>query len=163
MSREIKFRAFADFIEFQVMLEDVSIHSASGMVGLNLGAFYKALNSTDWEVSDDLFRNKNTGETFDIDSVGVYDSGEDYYFFEGTKIMQYTGLKDKNGVEIYEGDIIETIGSEGLIHHKIIFDDGGFCHENIKYPSMKGKLRQDWVSRFYVIGNIYANPELLKQ
>ena len=63
---------------------------------------------------------------------------------ECTILMQYTGLKDKNGVEIYEGDIVKY--EYGQIF-EIKWDYGLLSHlENI------------W---FKIIGNIYENPELL--
>lgn len=82
-------------------------------------------------------------------------------------LMQYTGLKDKNGKEIYEGDII-TFGK--YIKYRVIFEDSCFYlyhHEGLK----------DWDGTDYrwgplyrikelsfdveLIGNIYENPELL--
>lgn len=73
-------------------------------------------------------------------------------------LMQYTGLKDKNGKEIYEGDIVRsTFNGIG----KIEWDE-----RNATYRSV-GKTADMTLSvvtrESEIIGNIYENPELLKQ
>lgn len=74
----------------------------------------------------------------------------------GYVLMQYTGLKDKNGVEIYEGDIVAI--NEPKEVFKVVFKDGSF------YPSstLLQKCDDSHNLEFYeIIGNIYENPELL--
>jgi uncharacterized phage protein (TIGR01671 family) len=70
-------------------------------------------------------------------------------------IMQYTGLKDKNGVEIYEGDIISYgYGNNGLIEW---YQD--YCQFSVNIgDGIDPQEVGDWCK---VIGNIYENPELL--
>jgi uncharacterized phage protein (TIGR01671 family) len=79
-------------------------------------------------------------------------------------IMQYTGLKDKNGVEIYEGDIVKTTSSEltGRWKHKVYkieFKEIN-CIANAKYMGFDFQFNVDEIE---VIGNIYENPELLEK
>jgi len=69
-------------------------------------------------------------------------------------VMQYTGLKDRNGKEIYEGDIVKD---EGVVFKK----DAAFQVKN--YPLMNFFIEgfEDKKSKLEVIGNIHENPELL--
>lgn len=76
---------------------------------------------------------------------------------EHVHIVLFTGLKDKNDVEIYEGDIV-TAG----LPAKVVFVDGAFTLRREGMP--EGALLSD-IQKEYpceVIGNIYENPELLK-
>jgi len=73
-------------------------------------------------------------------------------------LLQYTGLKDKNGKEIYEGDVIETNGIENCEKALIIFHDGVFVadFEEFDFIGWEHLNGLDMT----VIGNIYENPEL---
>lgn len=70
------------------------------------------------------------------------------------EIMQFTGLCDKNGKEIYEGDILKDYDNEQIA--VVSFEDGSFIatYENISTTIF------EW-SGEEIIGNIYENPELL--
>jgi len=104
-------------------------------------------------------------------------------YSEQTPIMQFTGLKDRNGKEIYEGDVISVMGSD-CNKCPAKNDDGG-CDalecpiiETVRDVVTMNRFPQYWlenessgyegegfVSPVYciVIGNIYENPELLSK
>jgi len=71
----------------------------------------------------------------------------------GKDSQQFTGLKDKNGKEIYEGDIVEFEDESGTTEDEIVFGNGSFIAKN--NPSWHVIFSE-------VIGNIYENPKLLK-
>jgi len=89
-------------------------------------------------------------------------------------LMQYTGLKDKRGKEIYEGDIVrfyqckDKKGGAWLSLYKdyrewlgeIIFEEGEFRIGATKYIG-KSNIEEREVGSWEVIGNIYENPNLL--
>lgn len=86
------------------------------------------------------------------------------------ELMQYTGLKDKNGKEIWEGDLIRitsTPGKDAFRDNlpdtnsiaKVFFKDGAF-QTNFYNSLLRIALPGNW--QVEVIRNIYENPELLK-
>lgn len=79
-------------------------------------------------------------------------------FREEWPVMQYTGLKDKNGKDIYEGDILcgYLDDDQNFLQKATVgFLYGGF------YPLCNGENFFSY-GKFEIIGNIYENPELLK-
>ncbi len=103
-----------------------------------------------------------TGFDFD-DKYGEweYEDGENYCISqEHIELMQYTGLKDKNGKEIYEGDIIKfkTIENRIIIGVVQLYNCCWIVPGDYGTPLniLKARCKS-------VIGNIHKNPELLKE
>lgn len=86
------------------------------------------------------------------------------------KWMQFTGLHDKNGKEIYEGDVTRiNILDVGWVNCvvKHLEESGGYRHHKInQMQAVKACPGEGWSmlisDMFEVIGNIYENPELIK-
>jgi uncharacterized phage protein (TIGR01671 family) len=124
---------------------------------------FRAWNKTDskmvsWEEMYGIERAFDGG-------VGVHLAISDqcYLLPEGCVVMQFTGLKDRQGKEIYEGDVVKIDGGAEPVIAPIGFEYGCFVVKwKANAPELKYYIGMSFCS-IEIIGNIYENPELLKQ
>ena len=89
---------------------------------------------------------------------------KEYYLnadFDEIDLMRYTGLKDKNEKEIYEGDIVKLRANHGIGAVKYYDEWGAFVVEYIKSKPLTVLGMSYYKEDIEVIGNIYENSELL--
>ena len=145
--------------------------------------------------------NKNLKTMYEADDIVSIDFGKseisvktlffertNYYKFDDIVLMQSTGLRDKNGKEIFEGDVLKFNDSwddccyegyvdgeiEGVNYVEIQSESTGFIFCKTKYPDSSlfyyaneehltfQEILTDSDFEFEAIGNIYENPELLE-
>ena len=109
------------------------------------------------DVFDINFRTPATVQILDENYV-LYDE-----LFDCVELMQFTGMQDKNGVQIYEGDVVSDHVGIGVVEYsekrssfRVNYRDG-FCKWFIDY-NLKGELES-----IEVIGNIHQHAHLLEQ
>lgn len=132
--REIKFRAWDK--KNNHMIYDVQTEIKIGEVGFTSGKLGK---------------------------MNMYTHFDEYFNDDNFEMMQYTGLKDKNDKEIYEGHIVKLFYPD--MGHKIIFDKDtamfGYYYKSIYGKFFCGLYRH--LKDIEIIGNIYENPELREE
>ena len=113
-----------------------------------------------------------TNISFDSKFVDICQQGDTERYtemsveFDEITLMQSTGLKDKNGKEIFEGDILACKTDDEVINLNIFWDEEHalFMFESKKYNEQEplAELVEDNTYPFGIIGNIYENRELLE-
>jgi uncharacterized phage protein (TIGR01671 family) len=115
----------------------------------------------------------NAEETYDYGASGVPIMEENFGTLlkskEGEFIMQYVGIKDIDGIEVYEGDIIwKTVEYNQKSYeafYEVVYEDTGFYLRLLNSYAVvnSGVVVSFPYGAFYVTGNIYENPELLEE
>ena len=110
-----------------------------------------------------------TNISFDSKFVDICQQGDTERYtemsveFDEVKLIQSTGLFDKNGKEIFEGDILDYKGRQALVRWH-----GSYASFIYRFVDELQKLNAEWNPLYLaylkceVIGNIYENPELLE-
>jgi uncharacterized phage protein (TIGR01671 family) len=105
-----------------------------------------------------MFDFESICELYDLEQLYRLTETNDQY----TKFMQFTGLQDKNGVDIYEGDLLSWDSADLVMGCKFEIEDCAFTLSNVN-GSGGAMMNQDYMLNYKVIGNIHQNPELLEQ
>lgn len=115
-----------------------------------------------------LFRGKQDSNSkwvygdYHTDSCYIYDCKDSIaYKVIAETVGQFTGLCDKNGKKIFEGDIVEAVGSTLTAVVQYFPEEGAFmlyCKER-HFVDYLGTIER---SKIEIIGNVFDNPELLK-
>lgn len=105
--------------------------------------------------------------TFFNDEIQMISDVEGFYAYDEFELMQSTGLFDKNGNEIFEGDIVKFSNCDDYVYVTPVVWDKNYACFGVSF-SDGYPIPFDYLEEFYtelkdveVVGNIYENPELL--
>jgi hypothetical protein len=102
-------------------------------------------------------------EAIDIGKFGVFAPSMQYQDVKARgdvyEIMQYTGLKDRNGKEIFEGDMFGNKALRCVVERE---EDGRYVAKFLDKRISSMSLLAPQIQNSEVIGNVYSNPELLE-
>ena len=125
---------------------------------------YRAWDSAKKEMFKDTFAITESGQVVVVEQESVA-SSPDYIFVQHLVIMQSTGLFDRNGKEIFEGDIVRQVRTQPTTENETIIGvvtmiEAAWLIMN-DCEQLASKLWSE-TDENEIIGNIYENPELLE-
>ena len=143
--------------EILLKLNDVTVYN-DGLIGIDYHSLLESVcgfltNEGERESLIEYFEDKN------------FTTGDDWYYLEAKSIEQCSGLKDKNGTLIYEGDIVQHDTAAGPKRWPVLFKDGCFVlpYESGAAWLAKAIAHCPYDSGVRVVGNIHENPEILEE
>jgi uncharacterized phage protein (TIGR01671 family) len=141
MNREIKFRAWNKFVKKMIYFNNPHFNVEYRLFCFDSTDRDEVGYQNDLPGSYGMVKDDSSMTSYPTDTEKLID----------WEVMQYTGIKDKNGKEIYEDDIVQTYFDNGdeRMKVKVFFQNGRFELNNNS-------------NEVKVIGNIYENKELLK-
>ena len=170
--REILFRGKR--VDNGEWIEGVPIKTYDTEIGINLPLRYKAKNIT-------LMNNDRVELCCAMDESAYFDT-ENYPIIDDETIGQYTGLRDKNSVKIFENDIVRYGKKNWVVNWndetfrwEISLKDGCYqypIYDGQGYPKYVDRITLGWVAAEFqlsgqlsveVIGNKFDNPELIER
>lgn len=162
--REIKFRACLEFEDgFKLMVNPVTVYPEQQSIGFSYDLIADALEGTKYTIEEDgiYWADK---DHYDI--MYALMGGEDWFWDDAAKPVQYIGFKDKNGKDIYESDVVEIKHPHGRYKGEIIVDKtlGAWTGKDFMFPhfDIPWLLFSEGTKYIEVIGNIYEHEHLLK-
>jgi uncharacterized phage protein (TIGR01671 family) len=144
----------------------------------------KRVDNGEWVEGNYIHRTKYYGDSDDAHFIltgGEFDCDfYDAFKVDPSTVGQYTGLTDKNGKKIFEGDILrepprDNWEKRNYVGFEVFYHDNDACDSHVGwqmnrlhfYGALCGadiyprSFRPIWTNRMEVIGNIYDNPELI--
>lgn len=123
---------------------------------------FRAWDKETKEMFKDTFAITESGQVVIVEQDFVTDT-PDYVFVDHLVIMQSTGLKDKNGREIFEGDIVDYKGRKAVVKWH-----GSYASFIYRFVDELQERKSEWKPlylayyKFEVVGNVHENKELLE-
>ena len=124
---------------------------------------FRAWDGAKKEMFKDTFAITESGQVVVVEQEFIT-SPPDYVFVDHLVIMQSTGIKDKNGKEIFEGDIVDYKGRKAIIKWH-----GSYASFIYRFVDEMQERVPEWdplflaYHHFEIIGNIYENKDILEE